>query len=192
MSRRVSLKGRGADLFFGGEEAGDKVPDPEAATATLLGSESRGPWPLVTDAAEPEEENLRADVLASMQVRGEASLQENEQFGGEAGLPVPSLTPAGEISPRVESLTPTALIDAIWPRICDRAAVTNAFRYTDRELSWLTDVVYEVNKKYGLKVSKQDVARLGLLAILHDYQARGEEGLLGALAHRRQRERGQS
>jgi len=69
--------------------------------------------------------------------------------------------------------------------VSERATVTNAFRYTERELSWLTDAIYEVFKRYGTKLTKQEVARLGLAAVLLDYQERGDASLLAQLAARR-------
>ena len=69
-----------------------------------------------------------------------------------------------------------------------RATVTNAFRYTDRELEWLTDTLYEVGKRHQVKLSKQEVARFGLDIVLADYQARGDASLLSELARRRKRQ----
>ncbi len=63
--------------------------------------------------------------------------------------------------------------------------MTNAFRYTERELSWLTDAIYEVFKRYRAKISKQEVARWGLAAVLLDFQERGDASLLAQLAARK-------
>lgn len=179
MSRRVSLKGRGADLFFGGDVQ-DGVSSGDSVAATIPASEVADPPNQITD--EEQADGLSACLHASEEAEGSDLL--------EPTGPVPP-DPAAEIT-AAEVVTGTALLDAIWPRLCDRAAITNAFRYTDQELVWLTDVLYAVNKTYGLKVSKQDVARLGLLAVLQEYHDRGEASLLVHLVQRRRRERGTS
>jgi hypothetical protein len=79
--------------------------------------------------------------------------------------------------------------DAVWDSLEESATITNSFRYTDAELSALTDVLYQIGKQQGAKLSKQEVARLGLNVVLDDYRRRGPESLLGQLAVRRRRTR---
>ena len=61
----------------------------------------------------------------------------------------------------------------VWARVDMPATITNSFRYTESELSALADVLYEVRKLHGAKLTKQDVARLGLNVVLEDYCRRG-------------------
>jgi hypothetical protein len=75
----------------------------------------------------------------------------------------------------------------VWASVDTPATITNSFRYTAAELSALVDVLYEITKQYGAKLTKQDVARLGLNVVLDDYRQRGLHSLLGQLAVRRQR-----
>jgi hypothetical protein len=84
----------------------------------------------------------------------------------------------------VQSLA-LAVPEAVWQCIDERATITNAFRYTDSELTGLADALYEISKRYRAKLSKQDVARFGLALVLADYQARGDKSLLVELAYRR-------
>jgi len=79
--------------------------------------------------------------------------------------------------------------DDVWDSLEEPATITNSFRYTDAELSALTDVLYQVGKQQGAKLSKQEVARLGLNVVLDDYRRRGSGSLLGQLATRRRRTR---
>jgi hypothetical protein len=69
-----------------------------------------------------------------------------------------------------------------------RATITNAFRYTEEELGALDDAIHEVTKRYGAKVTKQDLVRLALHAVLFDYRGRGDSSLLGAFASRKRRQ----
>ena len=79
--------------------------------------------------------------------------------------------------------------DDVWDSLEEPATITNSFRYTDAELSALTDVLYQIGKQQGAKLSKQEVARLGLNVVLDDYRRRGSGSLLGQLAARRRRTR---
>jgi hypothetical protein len=78
-------------------------------------------------------------------------------------------------------------LDSLWLALSARATVTNAFRYTQQDLSWLTDALYELGKRHRVKLTKQDVARLGLNAVLWDYRLHGDASLLGEFAIRRKR-----
>ena len=84
------------------------------------------------------------------------------------------------------------LVGPVCDRVAEPATITNAFRYTERELTALADTLYEVTKRHRVKVSKQDVARLGLNAVLAEYELRGEESLLAELIRRKKRQRGES
>jgi hypothetical protein len=91
---------------------------------------------------------------------------------------------------KVREETVTAQVtDDVWADVDMPATITNSFRYTDRELSVLADVLYEISKQQGAKLTKQDVARLGLNVVLDDYRRRGPESMLGQLAARRRRQR---
>ena len=91
-----------------------------------------------------------------------------------------------------EPTMPTGLPAEVWDLVAEQATITNAFRYTDQDLTTLADVLYDITKRHRVKISKQDVARLGLNAVLQDYQRRGDASLLGELARRKKRPRGGS
>ena len=82
----------------------------------------------------------------------------------------------------------TDVLGSIWQYVSERATITNAFRYTDQELSWITDALYEISKRHGVKLTKQDIARLGLNIVLWDYQARGDSSLLSEFAKKKKRQ----
>ncbi len=159
MRKRVSVKGKGADIFFGDytqPETGQERPD-------------EAPLPAPGEETSPQNASMQASTLASM--------QEGKKPRGS-----PSTRSA---TPKTASEASGLSLPSLLPFVSERATVTNAFRYTERELSWLTDAIYEVFKRYRAKISKQEVARLGLAAVLLDFQERGDASLLAQLAARK-------
>jgi hypothetical protein len=114
-----------------------------------------------------------------------ASRQERLRTGGREVVTGGSPTARHEAEPA----TPREVPDDVWDNLEEPATITNSFRYTDAELSALTDVLYQIGKQQGAKLSKQEVARLGLNVVLDDYRRRGSGSLLGQLAARRRRTR---
>ena len=149
--QRVSVQGRGAELFFG------DLPEESTPVADDRNDD------LV--AAQPVEEILEPEALDSMQ----ASKQPVE---------IPP-------DPDHTELISVAILDAVWSAIAEQATVTNAFRYTKAELDQLNDAIYELSKLHDTKVTKQEVARLGLAIVLTDYQIRGRDSLLSEFIARR-------
>ena len=164
MVKRVSMKGKGADIFFGGDTALSRA---EVSPADV---------PPTGAVPQPQLVNI-PDEQPSMQERKHASMQERKQLATPVDQPA-------------STLLPPEILESIWQDISHRATITNAFRYTDRELSQLTDAIYEISKRHEVKLTKQDIARLGLNAVLWDYRARGDASLLGALALRRKTRQG--
>ncbi len=70
------------------------------------------------------------------------------------------------------------VLTAIWGGLSEPATLSNAFRFTDEELSQLTDVAYEISKRHNARVTKQDIVRLGLASLLWDYGQNGDTSLL--------------
>ena len=164
MVKRVSMKGKGADIFFGGDAA---LSQAEVSPADI---------PPTGAVPQPQLVNI-PDEQHSMQESKHASMQESKQ------LTVP-------VDQTALPLLPPEILESIWQDISHRATITNAFRYTDLELSQLTDAIYEISKRHEVKLTKQDIARLGLNAVLWDYRARGDASILGALALRRKTRQG--
>lgn len=244
MSKRVSVKGKGADIFFG-EYVPPAPPESthqtmtaiegtegtEGADATTSASNlSRGatspsrnrplnpaanstPRPITKPKqSNPEQhsqgnsqqprspkqqsmEKPSAKTNASKNVRMQVSKNASIEAGKQADEQASNIG-ASQTQQTIKDVAQTSAgalsadtLNAIWQYMGERATVTNAFRYTDQELSWLTDAIYEINKRHGVKLTKQDIARLGLNAILWDYRVRGDDSLLGEFTFRRKRGR---
>ena len=198
---RVSLKGKGADIFFGDyTPPGLGMPRPEAEPAPALAEGGRAAGPereedrpasdpptqarLQADVHAVEQDTLQAGQQERIVASKSASRQERLRNGGR-GVVTGGPPAAHEAGPADLREVP----DDVWDSLEEPATITNSFRYTDAELSALTDVLYQVGKQQGAKLSKQEVARLGLNVILDDYRRRGSGSLLGQLAARRRRTR---
>jgi hypothetical protein len=191
--KRVSLKGKGADLFFGdytpsgapegispSEQPNSALPQPTSAEA----SDTTFPSPVVDPNEVPSPNAIRARKNARKKESTLARMQE----GGRK----PAVERAGknaEVKAEPQSALAQQLFEGIWPSLAEPATLTNAFRYTEQELTGLNDVAYEVTKAHRVKLSKQDIARLGLNAVLWDYRARGEESLVSQFVRRRKQQR---
>ena len=164
MVKRVSMKGKGADIFFGGDPA---LSQAEVSPADV---------PPTGAVPQPQAVNIPNDQPSKKESM-HASMQERKQLAAPVDQPA-------------STLLPPEILESIWQDISHRATITNAFRYTDLELSQLTDAIYEISKRHEVKLTKQDIARLGLNAVLWDYRDRGDASLLGALALRRKTRQG--
>jgi hypothetical protein len=207
MPRRISVKGKGADIFFGeyspaqlvapdtdghagqdpsldstasptmppeggtGAQASNQARMQESKTASMLASVSTNDDGQV----DAPDTLVDASVLPAVQ---QASMQESKKARRRSGSRSP-------VQSDKELVTNSETLSAIWPLISAKATVTNAFRYTSEELSLLEDVIYHISKQHGVKLSKQDIARLGLDFAISEYQKRGGESLIGELIERR-------
>lgn len=59
------------------------------------------------------------------------------------------------------------------------------WKLSSEETSWAEDVQHAVRRDHGVKLSKQDLLRLGLNMLLIDHRERGAESVLGQLIRRR-------
>jgi len=185
VARRVSLKGKGADLFFGDHPPGVDPDAPELpandAPAEALDS---GPVSQADlDAGSPDESMAS---IASAALPAPAELEDD-------GADI-TADPVGEDDTAAEGLPLIETRDAdffatMWERLDSQASISNSFRYTAPELEELADALYRVTKDAQVRLTKQDLARLGLNVILWDYRRRGDDSWLSAFARRKRRPR---
>lgn len=65
----------------------------------------------------------------------------------------------------------------------------NTFRYTQEELDFIRDVVYEAEVKYKTKLDKNDVARIGVEWLIADWRTNKQESLLARILTRKKARR---
>jgi hypothetical protein len=176
MAKRVSLKGKGADIFFGDYEPPAAIPESAPPPSQPQSKHATVPNP---PPSTPNSSTMPASARASTRARTPARKQASTQDTKAASHTGPTA------SAPEPAAVPPAIVATVWQHLNERATVSNAFRYTDRELRWLTDALYDLGKRHGVRLTKQDIARLGLDLVLLDHQTRGEASLLSELARRR-------
>lgn len=117
---------------------------------------------------EPEDESKLASLQASKSASKQPGKLASNRRQSRAAL----------------SDTEIAIADAALDRIAAQGRITASFRFTEDELDALDDAVTEARKKHRVKVSKQEVVRLGLAALLSDYRERGKDSVLGLYIER--------
>lgn len=152
MSSRISIKGKGAELFFGG---GDVLESPSSRDETSARK---------TDS-----------VLAGKTDSKKASMPESKT----ARLQESKTARHAEVAPGEPQSS--AVLRTLREALLEEHPVNNTFRYSQESLDALRDVVYELEVKRGLKTSRNDIMRLGLAWIVDDYRANGANSLLVAV-----------
>jgi hypothetical protein len=165
MSGRVSIKGQGADIFFG--EAGGEGADNSRKDMMPVPDQDRDPEHVLSPPQESKPASKAAGQVASQQDSLPASKQDSQQDSQQA-------RPAQEGAGRLSASTRRKLRDLL-----EREHRThNTYRYHDDELAAVRDIVYELEVRRGMKVTRNDVMRAALLWTIEDYNNRGEDSCL--------------
>ena len=158
MPRRVSLKGKGADIFFGDytPEAGSPAgPKPEASAPPPAAPEPSAERGAPSGAPEPKG---RASTRARVHARTQA-----------------------DIGARVR----TAMRDELHKKLQLKQRLTSStFRFRPEELDRLDRIVGELEQGNGQRPSKNDLVRLGLLWLLADYEEHRDGSVLAQVLTR--------
>jgi len=149
MSERFSIKGKGAELFFGAEERREPEPKPES-----------------------EAPEVTAIHVASQP----ASTPATQPPGQQATLP-----PSAQDT--MSAPTPAVGIDAstrdhLRQQLEQDHPLHLSYRFAREEIDALRDIVYELEAKRGLRITRNDIIRIGLNWVIDDYRARGKDSLL--------------
>ena len=149
MSERFSLKGKGMELFFPDEEWSEPESLPESEAKEMSASHA-APKPASPPAAQPPSQ--------------------------QATLP-PSAQDTMNAVPQPDDIdAPTR--HRLRELLAQDHPLHYSYRFTRDEIDALRDVVYELEAKRGLQITRNDVVRLGLDLVIDDYRARGKESLL--------------
>ena len=96
--------------------------------------------------------------------------------------PPPPKTPERAAQEAPHDVTPSAHQDVdyrAWREIIENTETHNsALRLTRGERYEVEDVVSELERQHKIKTSMNEVARLGLLSLIHDYKKNKHESLL--------------
>jgi hypothetical protein len=177
--------------------AGAATSDASTPPASMLASKDESKQARIiasqqTSRHGSKQEGLHADVASA-----DATIDDVPAAGTSTGRPSgPAVRPGPAARRRADAHTtpgraraepdlPAEIAPEVWTSLETPATITNSFRYTDEELSALADALYAISKQQKTRLTKQDVARLGLNVVLDDYRRRGPASLLGQLAGRR-------
>lgn len=109
-----------------------------------------------------QEEKKKDELLTSKQVSKKASKQ--------------SITQAGK-----EEVKKASVEERLIASLQNPDLKANTFRYTQEELDFIRDIVYEAETKHGVKLDKNDIARLGLDWLMEDWKERKQDSLLARI-----------
>lgn len=155
--KRISIKGKGVDAWFG-EDSGRSAPPPSVKEDEVLASQ-----PAHQLASEPaiqpasKQSSLPASKLATPATRAQSSEAPQQD------------EPAAPILGSRRRLRELVLREH---------PVAGTFRFTQDELDAIRDIRYELEVKRGVKVTGNDIIRLGLNSLIDDYRERGDSSLL--------------
>jgi len=153
-NRRISLKGKGADLFFG-----DFTPGASEASPSPEQIDQEAPPVAIGVAALPPTEP--AIGSASSQASTHVSARASNRASKHAS------TPKKEFD-AVEAIR----------RVVKRPGKEVVYvRLTPEEKNQLADVVYTY-KRQGIRTSDNELGRIEINSLLADYEAHGEQSLL--------------
>jgi hypothetical protein len=152
--KRASIKGQGADIFFSEGEETRQAPS-ASIQGTAAGDVETSVRPGVLA---PE----RQDIKTSIGVSGRAS-----------GIPE-----AQERRFLARLVLPATLKRRLRAVLRDERRIHTTVRFSPEEMAALRDLVYELEARKGIKVTRNEVMRLALHFFLEDYEIRKEESLL--------------
>jgi hypothetical protein len=167
MPKRVSLKGRGADLFFGDDPTNtEPTTDVDSASpvAQLLDSESIS-----------RQEPAAPDTAASEAI---GQREENKPTTRRKS-PRPSSNTNGAGHTSTAALVPVDAnaVEAIRQVLKIPGREVSYVRLTPEEKARLSDIVYTY-KRQGQKTSETEINRIALNYLLLDYHEHGEQSVL--------------
>jgi hypothetical protein len=141
MSERISISGKGRELFFGDDDQTRPEVDAPNVDATQKAT-SRAGLPPSNPATMPPSAHSTMRAV-------QKPLDDSE-----------------------------SLRNRLRDQLDDEHGLHYSYRFSRQEIEALRDTVYELEAKRGLRVTRNDVVRLGLEWIIDDYRARGRDSLL--------------
>lgn len=166
MAKRVSLKGRGADLFFG-DAPTSTAPPPDGVSAAPIGQ------PPDTDAGPPLE-SLSPDAAEA-----DASVPQEAPKPTRRKTSQPSSPSNGVAHSSKAALAPVDAnaVEAIRQVLKIPGREVSYVRLTPEEKARLSDIVYTY-KRQGQKTSETEINRIALNYLMLDFHEHGEQSVL--------------
>ena len=167
MPKRVSLKGKGAELFFGEFPAAIQA-DAEAAALELPAEQQMG-------AAASQQEAVSAPLSTSAPITSSTEAKPAAR-ARTSRAPVRTKGAAGQSVHALASVDASA-VEAIRQVIKVPGREVSYVRMTPEEKAQLSDIVYTY-KRQGQKTSENELNRIAINYLLLDYHEHGEQSVL--------------
>ena len=168
MTKRVSIKGQGAEIFF--DEPHPTESQPETPSSDGKKTVSDRPLP------SPESKPARKTV-------GEHASQPTSR---QDSLPASKQTSTSQTKTVVANLDATARLRLL-DLIGREHRTHNTYRYHTDELATVRDIVYELEVRWGAKVTRNDIMRAAIIWATEDYKEQGNESFLVRLFRKEKR-----
>jgi len=156
MTRRISIKGQGADIFFG--EDGEPRQEPAPANQKARGESDDVPTSVRLDVDTPPRQDVETSPGTPARTSEGPDVHEHRFFGG--------LVLPGGVKRKLRAV------------LRDERRIHTTVRFSPEEMAALRDVVYELEARRGIKVTRNEVMRIALHFFLEDYEIRKKESLL--------------
>ena len=155
--KRASIKGHGEDIFFG--QAAEPAAQPKSDGGLLV----LGPTSAHPDVSESEHPDVPVSVGPDVPTSGRPDVQtsasDERQFF--ACLNLPPL-----LRRRLRAV------------LRDERRIHTTVRFSADEMAALRDLVYQLEAKMGIKITRNELMRIALHFFLEDYELRKKESLL--------------
>ena len=155
--KRASIKGHGEDIFFG--QTAERAAEP-ASDGVFPAHQPTSARPEASESSHPE---IPASVHPAVQTSGRPDVQrsvtEEASFFALLNLP-------------------PALRRRLRAVLREERRIHTTVRFSPEEMSALRDLVYQLEAKMGIKITRNEVMRIALHFFLEDYELRKKESLL--------------
>jgi hypothetical protein len=174
MPKRVSVKGKGADLFFGDyDPVGSAVQPTESVPANGQSREQLPEAPPTPTATAPTSV-APVDPVAETPTKGSRTKSASRRASRPASAPANEH--ASELASMLASVE-SETIDAIRKVVKTQGREVSFIRLTPEEKAQVSDIVYTY-KRQGQKTTENQINRIAINYLLHDYHEHGEQSVL--------------
>ena len=172
MPKRVSVKGKGADLFFGDyDPVGSAVQPTELVPANGQSPEQlpdAPPTPTAPASVAP------VDPVTETPTKGSRAKSASPRASRPASAPADEH--ASELASMLASVE-SETIEAIRKVVKTQGREVSFIRLTPEEKAQVSDIVYTY-KRQGQKTTENQINRIAINYLLHDYHEHGEQSVL--------------
>lgn len=161
--------GRGVDAFFPSYSP-TASPDQSKANVSPVGKTPRKKAPRTSSPSTPAptapstENTLPVDATPEKMVQGTNDAMTSRRH---------------DVTTDVMTLLMQDINAKLWQEIIEEMETHNSsLRMSAREREQVEDVVRDLKRKYKIKTSMNEIARLGLLFLIHDFKKRGEQSII--------------